>query len=131
MNDLQSSVPGAASENGGAGEANAASGNSAAGEADAGGEIGAADGSHATPENLGQRVSDLDLSQPVRATIVQINEILQLDSEQYTSISRLGFHLGLTVTIDEDERGMIRLASDDGHEIELSHDLAHAIRVSS
>lgn len=80
-------------------------------------------------DHLGTRVSDLDLTQPVEAEIVQINEILQLDSEQYTSISRLGFHVGEKVRLEEADRGMISMSTPAGHLIELTHDLAHAIRV--
>nr|VDG63472.1 metal-dependent transcriptional regulator [Streptococcus thermophilus] len=80
-------------------------------------------------ETLGTRATELDLSEPIKAEVVQINEILQLDSEQYSSICRYGVNRGSVVTLEKKTNGVITVITDsDGH-VDLTPDLAHALRV--
>lgn len=81
-------------------------------------------------EVLGARASELDLSEPVKAEVVQINEILQLDSEQYSSICRFGVHRGSVVTLEKNDTGSITVITDNGGHVELAPELAHALRVA-
>lgn len=83
----------------------------------------------AAEDDLGQRASELDLSEPVAAEVVQINEILQLDSEHYTSICRLGIHRGSTVTLVKNSNGSVTVTTESGGNVELAPDLTHALRV--
>lgn len=79
--------------------------------------------------DLGVRVNELDLNEPVKAEVVQINEILQLDSEQYSSICRFGINRGTKVTLTGKPHGAVTVTTENGSEIELTPDLVHALRV--
>ena len=79
--------------------------------------------------DLGVRVNELDLSEPVKAEVVQINEILQLDSEQYSSICRFGITRGTKVTLTGKPHGAVTVTTETGSEIELTPDIVHALRV--
>lgn len=82
-----------------------------------------------TEEDLGVRASELDLSEPLDAEVVQINEILQLDSEQYSSICRFGVHRGSKVTLEKDSNATISVTTDGGNRVTLAPELGHALRV--
>lgn len=81
-------------------------------------------------DDLGVRVSELDLSEPVRVEVVQINEILQLDSEHYSSICRFGINRGVHVTIERTDNGTIAVTTEADSQITLAPELAHALRVT-
>ena len=75
----------------------------------------------------GIRVVDLPEGKPVEARIVQLNEILQVDLEQFARLVDAGIGVGATVTVTH-EGGTIRLSSG-GSDVELNPELAHAVRV--
>ena len=83
-----------------------------------------------TEKDLGTRASDLTLSEPTRVKVVQINEILQLDSEHYSSICRFGIERGSEVTLERTDNGSISVVTDSGSRVHLAPELAHALRVS-
>lgn len=83
-----------------------------------------------TEKDLGTRASDLTLSEPTRVEVVQINEILQLDSEHYSSICRFGIERGAEVTLERTDNGSISVVTDSGSRVHLAPELAHALRVS-
>lgn len=82
-----------------------------------------------TEAELGNRASDIDLTAPVKAEVVQIKEILQLDSEQYSSICRYGILRGSVVTLERTDSGAVTVTADNGREVTLAPELAHALRV--
>ncbi|SDL77177.1 iron (metal) dependent repressor, DtxR family [Corynebacterium mycetoides] len=77
----------------------------------------------------GTRASDLDLSSPVTATVVQISEILQLDLPQFEQLAAAGIRIGDAVTLRRED-GSIVLTSTAGTDVVLRDDVAHAFRVS-
>lgn len=79
-----------------------------------------------TPDS-GVRAVDLPNGEKLEAKIVQLNEILQVDTEQFEALRAAGITIGATVEIINDH-GRVRL-SRDGHEVELIDDLCHAVRV--
>lgn len=83
-----------------------------------------------TEKDLGTRASDLTLTEPTRVEVVQINEILQLDSEHYSSICRFGIERGAEVTLERTDNGSISVVTDSGSRVHLAPELAHALRVS-
>ncbi|WKK61684.1 iron dependent repressor, metal binding and dimerization domain protein [Corynebacterium sp. P3-F1] len=83
-----------------------------------------------TEKDLGTRASDLTLTEPTRVEVVQINEILQLDSEHYSSICRFGIERGAEVTLERTDNGSISVVTDSGSRVYLAPELAHALRVS-
>ena len=83
----------------------------------------------APEEDLGVRASDLEVSEPVHVEIVQINEILQLDSEHYSSICRFGIARGAHVTLERNDNGSLALVTESGSRVNLAPDLEHALRV--
>lgn len=77
---------------------------------------------------VGERAVDLDLSEPVEAEVVQVHEILQLDPEQFSSLTRSGVRIGATVELTEDD-GSVLVTGPTGIVVELDPELAHAFRV--
>ncbi|MFC6145279.1 iron dependent repressor, metal binding and dimerization domain protein [Corynebacterium nasicanis] len=75
----------------------------------------------------GIRAVDLPEGQPTEARIVQINEILQVDPEQFALLIDAGITVGSTVTVTH-EGGTVRISSG-AAEVEINPDLAHAVRV--
>ena len=75
----------------------------------------------------GIRAVDLPEGKPVEARIVQLNEILQVDLEQFGRLVAAGIGVGATVTVTH-EGGTVRLSSG-GSDVELTPELAHAVRV--
>lgn len=78
--------------------------------------------------DLGIRAIDLPLGEETKATIVQINEVLQADNSTFRALHASGLHVGSPVTV-VNNNGSITLSTGDGETIELVDDLAHAIRV--
>ena len=78
--------------------------------------------------DLGIRAIDLPLGEETKATIVQINEVLQADNSTIRALHTSGLHVGSPVTV-VNNNGSITLSTGDGETIELVDDLAHAIRV--
>lgn len=76
----------------------------------------------------GERVVDLDLSEPIRAEVIQVHEILQLDPQQFSALSNANIKVGTEVTMEEVD-GVIQLTTDDEQMVVLHDDLAHAFRV--
>lgn len=80
-----------------------------------------------TPD-AGIRAIDLKESTPVRARIVQLNEILQVDTEQFRALQEVGIVIGAEVdVINEDFT--VTITTDSGATVELADDLAHAVRI--
>lgn len=63
-------------------------------------------------------------------TIVQLNEILQMDDAQFRELRAAGITIGTQVTAVV-EGGAITLIGPAGDRVEVMNDLAHAIRVES
>ncbi|MDO4910800.1 MAG: iron dependent repressor, metal binding and dimerization domain protein [Corynebacterium sp.] len=76
----------------------------------------------------GLRLIDLPNNAPVKAIVVQLNEILQVDDEQYRALTEAGIDVGSEITVLFDN-GVIALEKD-GTVVELADDLAHAVRVT-
>lgn len=81
-----------------------------------------------TLSDRGERTVDLELSEPVRAEVVQVHEILQLDPHQFTALADAGITVGTEVTVS-DVDGVIEVTTAEGSTVELDDDLAHAFRV--
>lgn len=80
----------------------------------------------------GTRASDLDLSTPVRARVVQISEILQLNLSQFRELTEAGITIDGIVTLSSGSTsagGSIDVQSEAGRTVTLHEDLAHAFRV--
>ncbi|MCF1764822.1 metal-dependent transcriptional regulator [Corynebacterium argentoratense] len=75
----------------------------------------------------GTRLNDLPDGQDFRVRIVQLNEILQVDDEQYRELTNAGITVGAEVDVLY-ARGLVRVTTDVAT-IDLDEDLSHAIRV--
>lgn len=75
----------------------------------------------------GIRLNDLPDGQDFRVRIVQLNEILQVDDEQYRELTNAGITVGAEVDVLY-ARGLVRITTDVAT-IDLDEDLSHAIRV--
>lgn len=82
------------------------------------------------PENLidGVRAIDLPTGETVPATIVQINEILQVDAPQFKALADAGIRVGVPVEITN-TNGTVTVTTADGQDVVLADELAHALRV--
>lgn len=70
---------------------------------------------------------DVARATPRDVKIVQINEILQVDSDQFQALIDAGIRIGTTVTLsDVDGRVIITHGE---KTVELIDDLAHAVRI--
>lgn len=74
------------------------------------------------------RAIDLPNGEETPATIMQINEILQVDTETFRQIYEAGVVVGAPVTV-VNNNGTVTLTTESGATIELLDDLAHAIRI--
>ena len=88
--------------------------------------------SELTPDDVeeaspGIRLNDLPDGQDFRVRIVQLNEILQVDDEQYRELTNAGITVGAEVDVLY-ARGLVRVTTDVAT-IDLDEDLSHAIRV--
>ncbi|MGM6765544.1 iron dependent repressor, metal binding and dimerization domain protein [Corynebacterium pseudotuberculosis] len=78
-------------------------------------------------EGPGKRAVDVARATPRDVKIVQINEILQVDSDQFQALIDAGIRIGTTVTLsDVDGRVIITHGE---KTVELIDDLAHAVRI--
>ncbi len=66
-----------------------------------------------------------DIARKVR--VVQINEILQVDPEQFNALLRAGISVGSEVDFEHRD-GLIRLTNGE-NSVDLDDDLAHAVRI--
>lgn len=81
-----------------------------------------------SPQEFGTRAIDLQDGVETPATIVQINEILQVDADTFRELHAAGIQVGAEVTV-VNHNGAITLKTDSGAQVELLDDLAHAIRI--
>lgn len=81
----------------------------------------------ATTTSLGIRATDIHTTERVKARIAQINEILQVDIEQFTALLEAGIGVGSEVEIENSRERVVIYT--ETHEVELLDDLAHAVRV--
>ncbi|RNE49304.1 iron dependent repressor, metal binding and dimerization domain protein [Corynebacterium alimapuense] len=79
------------------------------------------------PTEFGIRAVDLPAAESVEARVVQLNEILQVDADQFSVLYDAGIAVGSRVSLVNDN-GTVRISSGD-RTVELAPDLAHAIRV--
>ncbi len=77
----------------------------------------------------GTRAIDLTEGEAVEATLVQVNEILQVDTDQFRQLGQAGMVIGSRVTV-VNNGGVITLTNPEGQTVELADDLAHAIRIA-
>lgn len=75
----------------------------------------------------GIRAIDLPQGEHLQARIVQLNEILQVDQEQFHALTAAGITIGTVVDVINDQ-GRVLITHND-HSVELIDDLAHAVRV--
>lgn len=87
-------------------------------------ELGVGNSDAAAP---GPRVIDAATSMPRKVRIVQINEIFQVETDQFTQLLDADIRVGSEVEI-VDRDGHITL-SHNGKDVELLDDLAHTIRI--
>lgn len=76
----------------------------------------------------GIRAIDLPERGSLKVQVIQVNEILQTDAEQFGALLDAGITVGSIVTMHNGD-GHITLETEDGRLIELLDDLAHALRV--
>ncbi|APT84899.1 iron dependent repressor, metal binding and dimerization domain protein [Corynebacterium aquilae] len=87
-------------------------------------EIGVA---NAPEAHFGTRLIDLPSGEQFTVRIVQLNEILQVDAEQYRELTSAGIGIGSVVDV-VCSQGQVKMTHD-GKVVELADDLSHAIRV--
>lgn len=76
----------------------------------------------------GIRAVDLPKDSPVRARIVQLNEILQVDAQQFEILQDAGIQVGTEVDVVHIGTTVV-VTTTNGARVELAEDLAHAIRI--
>ncbi|WBT07842.1 metal-dependent regulator [Corynebacterium sp. SCR221107] len=75
----------------------------------------------------GLRAIDVKSDGPVQVKVIQINEILQVDVDQFAALMDAGITVGAVCSLDN-RNGRVYLSSGD-NSVELLDDLAHAVRV--
>lgn len=75
----------------------------------------------------GLRAIDVKSDGPVQVKVIQINEILQVDVDQFAALMDAGITVGAVCSLDN-RNGRVYLGSGD-NSVELLDDLAHAVRV--
>lgn len=78
-------------------------------------------------EEPGKRAVDVARSTPRDVRIVQINEILQVDTDQFQALIDADIRIGTTVTLSEVDGRVIITHGEKA--VELIDDLAHAVRI--
>lgn len=78
-------------------------------------------------EPQGVRLIDLPAGQKVRARVVQLNEILQVDEELFQELLAAGITVGSEVSVTV--RAGIGILMTDSDEVTLPEDISHALRV--
>ncbi|MDO4928530.1 MAG: iron dependent repressor, metal binding and dimerization domain protein [Corynebacterium sp.] len=79
------------------------------------------------PAEVGVRAYDAASTAPRTVRIVQINEILQVDHEQFAALIDAGITVGSEVELHSHDGHIV--LSKDGNEVELLDDLCHAVRI--
>lgn len=79
------------------------------------------------PLAQGVRAIDLPDNQPCQAEVLQINEILQVNKEEFHLLTTADIHVGSIVTITN-HKGVVVL-SHDNKQVQLDESMGHAIRV--
>lgn len=85
-------------------------------------------GAHESNAQFGVRAVDLPDGKEVNSTIVQINEILQVDRKQFRELYDAGVVVDAPVTVVHNN-GTVTISTESGATVELLDDYAHAIRV--
>lgn len=85
-------------------------------------------GFDAPQPDRGTRAVDLPNGDEVSATVIQVNEILQVDDGTFQELTAAGIRVGAKVSVVNNS-GTITLSTPDGGSVVLSDDLAHAVRV--
>ena len=85
-------------------------------------------GFDAPQPDQGTRAVDLPNGDEVSATVIQVNEILQVDDGTFQELTAAGIRVGAKVSVVNNS-GTITLSTPDGGSVVLSDDLAHAVRV--
>lgn len=85
-------------------------------------------GFDAPQPDQGTRAVDLPNGGEVSATVIQVNEILQVDDGTLQELTAAGIRVGAKVSVVNNS-GTITLSTPDGGSVVLSDDLAHAVRV--
>lgn len=80
------------------------------------------------PAEFGIRAVDVTSETPVKAKIIQLNEIIQVNEEQFRELEAAGIRPGSEVTVHSGKKS-VTLTNDAGVEIELADSLAHALRL--
>lgn len=76
----------------------------------------------------GTRAVDLPNGEQVSATVIQVNEILQVDDGTFQELTDAGIRVGAKVSVVNNS-GTITLSTPEGGSVVLSDDLAHAVRL--
>lgn len=77
----------------------------------------------------GERAVDIVTSEPQRAQVVQLNEILQFDADQFKALVDAGIQVG-SIVYASLHSGVVVLTTEDGvGEVELADEFAHAVRL--
>ncbi|MCQ9342473.1 metal-dependent regulator [Corynebacterium sp. 153RC1] len=84
-------------------------------------------GANVATADVGVRTIDAASLSPRKVRVVQFNEILQVDEDQFTRLQDAGITLGSEVELELREGRVILRKGD--VEVELIDDLAHAVRV--
>lgn len=79
------------------------------------------------PAEVGVRAYDAASTAPRTVRVVQINEILQVDHEQFAALIDADITVGSEVELQSREGHVV--LSKDGKEVELLDDLCHAVRI--
>ena len=79
--------------------------------------------------DAGIRAVDLPIGEEHRATIIQINEILQVDGECFRRLQDNKIVVGAEVVLTH-HSGSVVITNPEGGSVELRDDYAHAVRVS-
>ncbi|APT92394.1 toxin repressor [Corynebacterium phocae] len=77
----------------------------------------------------GIRVIDLPDGEEVSGTIVQINEVLQVDADHFRELTKAGIGVNKHITV-VNNNGEVTFTTETGATVELADELAHAIRVA-
>ena len=85
-------------------------------------------GFDAPQPDQGTRAVDLPNGEEVSATVIQVNEILQVDDGTFQELTAAGIRVGAKVSVVNNS-GTITLSTRGGGGVVFSDDLAHAVRV--
>ena len=80
-------------------------------------------------EESGTRATDLRLTEPAQARVVQISEILQVPLDSGKTFAGIGHLVGETVTLTPLEDGALEISTANGEAAVLPAEVAHALRV--